>query len=90
MYLTAPACGIDRAARHTAGGFRRFDADLVGECGHLLIIQKILSNSPFGRTTQTVVAFDLLYHCAIANSATSVLYISASIALLYVEVCFRG
>jgi hypothetical protein len=56
MYLAAPACGIDRAARHTRG-FRRFDADLGGECGHLLINQKILSNSPYGRTTQTVVAF---------------------------------
>jgi hypothetical protein len=27
------------------------------KCGHLLINQKILSNSPFGRTTQMVVAF---------------------------------
>ena len=36
MRWTGPACGIDRAARHTRG-FRRFDADLGGECGHLLI-----------------------------------------------------
>jgi hypothetical protein len=56
MRWTAPSCGIDRAARH-AGGFRRFDADFAGECGHLLINQETLSNSPFGRTTQTVVAF---------------------------------
>jgi hypothetical protein len=33
---TVPSCGIDRAARH-AGGFRRFDPDSGGECGHLLI-----------------------------------------------------
>jgi hypothetical protein len=51
-----PAAKIDQAARH-AGGFCRFDADFEGECGHLLINQQILSNSPFGRTTQTVVAF---------------------------------
>jgi hypothetical protein len=56
MYKTSPACVIDLAARHTRG-FRRFDADLGGECGHLLINKEILSNSPFGRTTQTVVAF---------------------------------
>jgi hypothetical protein len=48
----------DRQARHTRG-FRRFDADLVGECGHMLINQKILSNFSFGRTTQTFVAFSL-------------------------------
>ena len=58
MRWTAPSCGIDRAARH-AGRFRRFDSDSGGECGHLLINKKILSNSPFGRTTQTVVAFYL-------------------------------
>ena len=56
MYLTVPGCGIDRAARHTRG-FRQFNTDFGGECGHLLINQEILSNSPFGRTTQTVVAF---------------------------------
>ena len=56
MRCTRPAAKIDQAARH-ARGFRRFDADLAGECGHLLINQEILSNSPFGRTTQTVVAF---------------------------------
>ena len=44
------------AARHTRG-FRRFDSDFAGEYGHLLINKEILSNSPFGRTTQTVVAF---------------------------------
>ena len=58
MRWTSPVCGIDRAARHTRG-FRRFDTDFGGECGHLLINQEILSNSPFGRTTQTVVAFQL-------------------------------
>ena len=31
--------------------------EFEGEYGHLLINQKILSSSPFGRTTQTVVAF---------------------------------
>ena len=36
MYLTAPVCGIDRAARR-ARGFRQFDADFGSECGHLLI-----------------------------------------------------
>ena len=56
MRWTSPVCGIDLAARHTRG-FRRFDTDLAGECGHLLINKEILSNSPFGRTTQTVVAF---------------------------------
>ena len=56
MRCTRPSAKIDQAARH-ARGFRRFDADLAGECGHLLINQEILSNSPFGRTTQTVVAF---------------------------------
>jgi hypothetical protein len=35
-----------------------FDADLGGGCGHLLI-NKEFSNSRFGRTTQTVVAFHL-------------------------------
>jgi hypothetical protein len=58
MRWTAPSCGIERAARH-AGRFRRFDSDSGGECGHLLINKKILSNSPFGKTTQTVVAFHL-------------------------------
>jgi hypothetical protein len=56
MRWTAPVCRIDRAARHTRG-FHRFDADFGGECGNLLINKEILSNSPFGRTTQTVVAF---------------------------------
>jgi hypothetical protein len=56
MRWTAPVCGIDHVAQHTRG-FRQFDADFGGECGHLLINQEILSNSPFGRTTQTVVAF---------------------------------
>jgi hypothetical protein len=56
MRWTVPVCGIDRAAQH-AGGFRRFDADLEGKCGHMLIDQEILSSSPFGRTTQTLVAF---------------------------------
>jgi hypothetical protein len=32
----------------------------------------------------------VLYHCERTNSATLVLYISGSIALLYVELCFRG
>jgi len=58
MRCGMPAAKIDQAARH-AGGFCRFDADFEGECGHLLINQQILSNSPFGRTTQTVVAFDI-------------------------------
>jgi hypothetical protein len=59
MYLTGTRGGVvDRHARHTRG-FRRFDADLECECGHLLINKEILLNSPFGRTTQTIVAFDL-------------------------------
>ena len=58
MYLTSPACGIDLAAWHTRG-FRRFDADLAGEYGHLLINKGIFSNSPFGGTTQKFVAFNL-------------------------------
>jgi hypothetical protein len=56
MYLTGTRGVIDRHARQTRG-FRRFNADLGGECGHLLINKEILSKSPFGRTTQSVVAF---------------------------------
>ena len=32
----------------------------------------------------------VLYHCKNSNCATLVLYISASIALLYVQLSFRG
>jgi hypothetical protein len=32
----------------------------------------------------------ILYYCEIEKFATWILYISASIALLYVELCFRG
>ena len=46
------------AARHTRG-FRQFDAYFGGECGHLVINKKVLSNSPFERNTQMVVAFQL-------------------------------
>jgi hypothetical protein len=56
MRRTAPVCGIDRAARHMRG-FRRFNVDFGGGCGHMLINQETLSSSPFVRTTQTVVAF---------------------------------
>jgi hypothetical protein len=36
MYLAGTRGVVDRDARHTRG-FRQFDADVVGECGHLLI-----------------------------------------------------
>jgi hypothetical protein len=36
MYLTGTRGAVDRDTRHTRG-FRRFDADLGGECGHLPI-----------------------------------------------------
>jgi hypothetical protein len=72
MYLTGPAYEIDWAARYTRG-FRRFDSDLGGEYGHLLINKKILSNSPFGRTTQTGVAFHL--HELAAQGAVSPFHI---------------
>jgi hypothetical protein len=36
MYLTSTRGVLDQHARQTRG-FRRFDADLGGECGHLLI-----------------------------------------------------
>jgi hypothetical protein len=40
--------------------------------------------------TRVMLHYALLYHCAKSNSATSLLYISASIALLYVEICLGG
>ena len=62
-----------------------------GRCTRLCVYRtvplEVATGTKFSRRVHTGRSTAVLYHCEIANSATWLLYRSASIALLYVKLC---